>query len=416
MTNPTFGMELTLVNNQPKPAIWADMSVVGIIGTAPNADTAVFPLDTPVAIYSDDTASLTSLGVGGTLVDAINLLNDQLVGFQAAARVVVVRVDAGADAAATITNMVGDGISTGVSAFLSAGAQLGVTPRLICAPGFTGTLATDGTANPVTVALVPILERLVAHAVVDGPGTTEAAAATWRAAMSSQRLIPVEPAALVYSGGVNVTVPLSPAVIGIAVARDYQFGGRPFHSWANQAVQGIVGPSRPIAFSLTDGATEGQTLLAANIGILIRGEMGVANAINSGGYVFIGTDNAGSDPNWQFYNVTRGRDYIHLMLLQSLQQYLGKYNLTGQTVQSVVNTMTKALTTLKSQGDILGYKISFTRNSNNTTDLQAGKFTIDFQAQEAPVLRNIAINSGQYLPAVNALLSDLIAQLGNVSG
>ncbi len=37
--------------------------------------------------------------------------------------------------------------------------------------------------------------------------------------------------------------------------------------------------------------------------------------------------------------MTRGRDYIHLMFLRTLRFYLGRFNITGQTVQAVLNTM-----------------------------------------------------------------------------
>jgi hypothetical protein len=165
-------------------------------------------------------------------------------------------------------------------------------------------------------------------------------------------------------------MPLSPAVIGIGVRRDHEKQGRPFHSWANQPVQGIVGPSRPINFSLTDGATEGQRLLSHNVGVLLRGELGVETAIASGGFVYVGTDNAGEDDLWRFYNVTRGRDYIHLMFLRTLRFYLGRFNLTGQTIQAVLNTMGFAMRDLKADGDILGYEVKFTRDQNSAEELR----------------------------------------------
>lgn len=209
---------------------------------------------------------------------------------------------------------------------------------------------------------------------------------------------------------------MSPAVAGIAVRRDHEFNGRPFHSWANQAVQGILGPSRPINFSLTDGATEGQTLLGANIGILVRGEMGVETAIASGGFVFIGTDNAGNDDLWRFYNVTRGRDFIHLMLLRTLRSYLGKFNITGQTLESVISTVKFALRDLKATGDILGYEVRFDRDLNSPDNLRLGKVVINFAAEEAPVLRYLGIQSSRYRPALDALLDDLLAQVGVING
>ena len=415
MSDPTFGISIARVDNEPRPAVYSDMSVVGIIGTAPDADEATFPADTPVFMYSDDAAKLTALGASGTLKDAITLINAQLGDFEVAAKVVVVRVEAGADADATIANIVGDGVSTGVNAFVSAGPSLGVIPRLICAPGFTSQrVAPD--ANAVCAALPALLSKLLAHAVVDGPATSAQDAKDWRETISSTRIIPVEPAVKILSGTETAVVPMSPAVIGIAIRRDHEYQGRPFHSWANQAMQGIVGPSRPINFSLTDGATEGQDLLAANIGILIRGEMGVESAIASGGFVFVGTDNAGDDDLWRFYNVTRGRDYIHLMFLRTLRFYLGKFNLTGQTIQAILNTMTIALRNLKADGDILGFEVKFTRDQNSAEELRQGRFTVNFAAEEAPVLRYLGIQSARYRPALDALLSDLLAQVDAVTG
>ncbi len=415
MSDPTFGISLTRIDNEPRPAVVSDMSVVGLIGTAPDADADVFPLNTPVFLYSDDAAKLSSLGATGTIRDAVNLINAQLGEFQVAAKVVIVRVTEGANATATITNIVGNGTTTGLSAFLSAGPDLGVIPRLLCAPGFTSQ-RTAPDANAVCAALPAICAKLLAHAIVDGPATTEQAAIDWRETISSDRLIPVDPAVKILSNGDTVVVPLSPAVVGVAVRRDHEKQGRPFHSWANQPVQGIVGPSRPINFSLTDGATEGQRLLSANIGVLLRGEMGVETAIAQGGFVFVGTDNAGEDDLWRFYNVTRGRDYIHLMLLRTLRFYLGRFNITGQTIQAVVNTMNIALRDLKADGDILGYEIKFTRDQNSPESLRQGRFTVNFAAEEAPVLRYLGIQSARYRPALDALLDDLLAQVGVVNG
>lgn len=415
MSDPTFGISITRIDSEPRPPVWSDMSVVGVIGTAPDADATTFPVDTPVFMYSDDAAKLTALGAAGTLKDALLLINSQLGEFQVAAKVVLIRVTEGADADATIANIVGDGATTGISAFLRAGPEIGVIPRLLCAPGFTSQ-RTAPNANAVCAALPAICEKLLAHAVVDGPATTEQDAIDWRETISSQRLIPVDPAVKVYDNGVTVVQPASPAIVGIGVRRDHEKQGRPFHSWANQPIQGIVGPSRPVNFSLTDGATEGQRLLSANIGVILRGEMGVESAIASGGFVFIGTDNAGADDLWRFYNVTRGRDYIHLMLLRTLRTYLGKFNVTGQTIQAILNTMDTGMRNLKADGSILGYELKFTRDQNTPEELRQGRFTINFAAEEAPVLRYLGIQSARYRPALDALLDDLLAQVGTITG
>lgn len=405
---PTFGLTISMIDGEPRPATWGDLSILGIIGVAPDADPDVFPYDEPVLVRTSDAAMITALGAAGTLADSLKMVNAQLGELKASALAVVVRVTAGADTAATIANIVGDGALTGVSAFLRAPEELGYTPRLLAAPGFTSQIAEGATGNAVVAALAGICPRLLAHAVVDGPGTTFADAQAWRESINSQRIIPVEPGVrLIDADGDTYTAPLSPAILGVAVRRDAEFEGRPFHSWANQAVQGIVGPSRPVKFSMTDDTTEGQMLLAANVGILTRGELGVDGGIADGGFVFIGTDTAGSDELWRFYNVTRGRDYIHLMCLKTLRTYLGRFNITGQTIQAILNTLRSALNQLKAAGDIIDFKVDFFPDENSPEDLRAGHLTVSFLAEEAPVLRRINIKSGRYRSALEGMIEEL---------
>jgi phage tail sheath protein FI len=412
MTEPTFGITFLRDDNEPRPAVGSDLSVVGIVAPAPLADPDAFPLDTPVLVFSDQSAMTAKLGAG-PIYDAFEAINQQLAELQIAAKVVVVRVAEGADLAETIAKIRGDAnAKTGIHALLDAGTILGVVPRLICCPGYTSQRFGEDEANAVVAALPAVLDKILGVAVVDGPGTTRQDAVDWRETISSKRIIPVEPATKVMTADGSIVVkPFSPYVIGRAVRRDFEKGGFPFHSWANQPINGIVGPSRPIAFSLTDGATEGQDLLASNIGVLIRGEIGVETAIADGGFVYVGTDTCADDELWRFYNVVRGRDYIHLLFLKTLRYYLGKFNITGQTVQSVLNTMEFALRDLKADQHILGYQVGFTKDQNSPENLRLGKFTVRFAAEEPPVLRRLVIQSARYRPALDALLNDLLTQL-----
>jgi uncharacterized protein len=276
----------------------------------------------------------------------------------------------------------------------------------------TITATVSDLANAVCAALPGLLNALIAHAPVTGPHSTLQAYNDWRATLSSQRLIPVE--TWVKVGNPAVEIDSVGAVLGVAVRRDHENGGRPFKSWANQPVQGIVGPNRGIDFSLTDGANEAQTILSQNGGVIIRGQAGVEGAIASGGFVFIGTDNAGDDELWRFYNVTRGRDYIHLLMLRTLREFLGRFNITGQTVEAVTNTMKSALRDLQAEGDILGYRVYFERDLNSPENIRQGRFVVNFDAEEAPVLRQLTIRSSRYRPALDALLDDLVAQINTL--
>lgn len=418
MTTPTFGVSIIREDNEPRVVASADLSVVGIIGTAPAADAEAFPVDTPVSIFSNDTAAMTLLGATGTLRNAINLINAQLGDFQAAARVVVVRVTEGASDDLTIANIVGDGIASGINAFLKAGPDLGVTPRLICAPGFTHQQEDDEgdlLANPVCAAIPAVLTKLLAHAVVLVDPTSQTTAIDARETLASERIIPIAARVKVQVGASVLTLDAAPAVIGVAVRRDFEKNGLPFWSWANQPIQGILGLERNMPFSLTDGATEGQTLLAANVGIITRGEMGVDSALTSSGFVFIGTDNSGTDELWRFYNVTRGRDFIHLKVMGSVKQYLGRFNITRQTIQAIENSAKQILDDLQAEGAILGHRVTFRESDNSPEDLRAGQITILFEAEEAPVLRRITLRSARYRPALEALIADLAAQSGGTA-
>jgi phage tail sheath protein FI len=580
MADPIFGISIRKIDNEPRPAIGADLSTIGLIGPAPGADTEKFPLNTPVLIHSNDVFLAGALGSLGYLGDAVRGINDQLAETQFAARIIIVRTAEGTDAdpavktQQTINNITGSVLNgTGIHAFMKAVQLYGFTPRVICAPGYTGQLAnsvdvvsrvsggagyiegqkyaltftaggpsavqaegyaygrSDGTlgpavldtpgawytapptvtaetprkfpigvvitaagtghaigdkiglasgivlsvtgigaggsvtavevadvgpgitganpanpmaqtsssgvgtgatftvtwttataatytatvatgANPIVASLTGLLNKLMGVAVVESTGSSYVNDLEWRETFQSERLIPL-------SGGVKVTDPVTGAVVvrpfaprfaGMLVAVDHEKGA-PFHSAANRPVQGIVGPSRNISYALTDDANEAQELLRANIGVLVRGEIGDDFAIASAGFVAIATDTAAEDPLWQMYNVRRGRDFIHLTLLRALRFYLGRYNIIGHTVQATVNTMRGVLRDLHADGHILGYRVNFRAEGNSPEQIRLGRLAIGFAAEEPPVLKHLTIESARMRDAIDAMVADLASQL-----
>ena len=267
-------------------------------------------------------------------------------------------------------------------------------------------------ANPIVAGATPICNQLLGHMIVESAGSSMQNDLDWRETMQSHRLIPL-------SGGCRVMDPVTSYIVirplcsrmaGIMVRRDHETGA-PFHSAANQPVQGIVSPNRDIGFNLTDSANEAQELLGANIGVLVRGEIGDDFAIASGGFVLISTDNAGEDPLWMMYNVMRGRDYIHLGMLKTLRYFLGRYNIIGHTVQAILNTMQFFLRDLHADNHILGYKVNFRTEGNSPEQIRMGHLTVGFQAEEPPVLKHLTIESARYREAIDAMVSDLATQL-----
>ena len=118
-----------------------DTSVIGLLATAPDADPALWPLNTPTLITNPSQAA--TLGDDGTAKDNLDSIFDQVI-----TQVVLVRIDEGADAAALIANAVGDFATlTGIHAFLKA-ESLGLPrPKLLLAPGIGSATAIDGVAS-----------------------------------------------------------------------------------------------------------------------------------------------------------------------------------------------------------------------------------------------------------------------------
>lgn len=147
------GVEVVEIDDGRRPIQTVRSSVIGLIGTAPDADAAAFPPNTPVLIAGNRTeaAKLDLGGNGeGTLPEAIDAVFDQY-----GAVVIVVRVEEGTTEAETLANILGGvdaatGAYEGVHAFLAAESVVGQTPRILIAPGFTGDRPAGVSAVTVT--------------------------------------------------------------------------------------------------------------------------------------------------------------------------------------------------------------------------------------------------------------------------
>lgn len=147
------GVEVIEIDNGPRPIRTVRSAVIGLVGTAPDADDTQFPLNTPVLVAGNrlEAAKLDTVGgKAGTLPRAIDGIFDQ-----AGALVVVVRVEEGADDPATLSNVIGGidpvtGLATGVHVFRDAASVIGQTPRILIAPGFTHQ-RTDDAVTAITV-------------------------------------------------------------------------------------------------------------------------------------------------------------------------------------------------------------------------------------------------------------------------
>lgn len=368
------GIEVLEIDAGPRPIQTVRSSVIGLIGTAPSADATAFPLNTPVLIAGSrrEAAKLDTVGTGlGTLPGAIDSIFDQ-----AGAVIVVVRIEEGSTPAETLANIIGGVNATtgeyeGVQAFLGAESKLGVSPRILIAPGFTSDRPEDpenpGTflANPVVSELVGIAERLRAIIVADGPNTTDEAAVAWAGDFGSPRVYVVDPGVKKLIDGAVANAPASPCVAGLIAKSD---NDRDFWwSPSNQNINGIIGTTRAVDFALDD----------ANARANLLNEHGIATIIRQDGYRLWGNRTLSSDPKWMFLSVRRTADIINDSLLRAHLWAVDR-NITKTYIEDVTEGVNAYLRYLTNIGAILGGRCWANPDLNTPDQIAQGKVFFDF--------------------------------------
>ena len=386
------GTEVVEITDGTRSIRTVKSSVIGLIGTAPDANAATFPLNTPVLIAGNPYEAAL-LGVTGTLKDSVDGIFDQT-----GAMIVVIRVDEGADLAGTISNVVGDATTgTGVHAFPSAESEVKVTPRLLVAPGFTAD-RTGGLANAVVSELVGIASRLRAIVIADGPNTTRAEAITYREDWGSDRVYVVDPMCKVWDTETsqNVDQPASARVAGIISRMDNEHGF--WWSPSNQVINGITGVSRPISFGLSDTNSEANLL----------NENEVATIIHKDGYRLWGNRTTATDPQWAFLSVRRTHDMVYESIEEAFlwaQDRPFSANLLLD-IQESVNAYLRHLTKV---GALLGGKCWVDPHLNTAETMAAGQLYVDFDNEAPAPLERLTFrahrNNGYYEELVEQVLA-----------
>ncbi|WP_341815460.1 phage tail sheath subtilisin-like domain-containing protein [Wolbachia endosymbiont (group B) of Idaea biselata] len=354
------GVNVIEVTSGAKTVRTAKSSVIGVIGTAPEADEQKFPLNSPVLIVGS-LKEAAKLGKSGTLPSAINGIFSQI-----GATVVVIRVEE----SETIQNIIGGvdketGEYQGIEAFLSSESIVHVLPRILIAPQFTHQLPEDG-KNPAVAALVPIAEKLRSIIVADGPNTNDEEAIKWRKSVGSSRVYVVDPWVKVFIEGKEEILPPSSFVAGLIAKVDSEQGF--WHSPSNKEINGIIGTSRPIDFTL------GNTNCRANH----LNENEVTTIIHQNGYRLWGNRTCSNDAKWTFLSVRRTADLINDSLLRAHLWAVDR-NITKTYIDDVIEGVNSYLANLKAQGAIISGKCYATPELNTPANIASGKVSFDFE-------------------------------------
>lgn len=385
------GVEVIEIDEGIRPIQTVKSSVIGLIGTAPDAVAATFPLNTPV-LLANQPRKAADLGDAGTLKDAVDAIYDQT-----GATIVIIRVEEGVDTTATMSNIVGDGaLGTGVHAFLSAENEVKVLPRILCAPGFTGDRPAAA-ANPVVAELVGIAEKLRAVIVADGPNTTTTEAITWREDWGSARVYVTDPAVKIWDTALSQAVvqPVSARVAGAIAKRDNERGF--WWSPSNQVLNGIVGTARPIGFNMSDPNSEANLL----------NENEVATVVLKDGYRLWGNRTCSDDPLWAFLSVRRTADMVYESVERAFLWAMDR-PLSAQLVLDIQDSVQAYLGSLQARGAILGGTVWLDPELNTPDQLMAGKLYLDFDIEPPAPLERLTFrahrNAGYYEELVNQVL------------
>lgn len=358
------GIENITVDDGSRPITTVRSSTIGLVGTAPDADPLIFPVNTPVLIAGSRTEA-AKLGLTGTLPDAIDSIFDQI-----GAVVIVVRVEEGASEAETLANVLGGvdantGQYEGVHAFVAAENITGFVPKIFIAPGFTHT-RTSKTANPVVAELSGIADRLKAVIIADGPNTNDADAIAYAGDFGSKRIYVVDPKSKkTGTDGTTITSWSSAHVAGLIAKSDNERGW--WWSPSNQNINGITGTARAIDFAMGDTSSRANLLNEKNVNTIIRQD----------GYRLWGNRTLSSDSKWQFLCVVRTADMIDESL-KAAHLWAVDRGITKNYVNDVVEGVNSYLRYLTNIGAILGGQCWADPELNAADVIKSGKVYFDF--------------------------------------
>ena len=358
------------INEGTRPVRTISTAVVGMVCTASDADAMLFPLNKPVLI-TDVLSASGNAGELGTLAKSLDAIADQ-----SSPVTVVVRVEEGADAAATASNIIGGvtaGQYTGMKALLAAEAQLGVRPRILGVPGL------DSLA--VTTELVTIAQQLRGFAYASAfECETVSEAILYRANFAARELMLIHPDFISWDTATNAAAPASAVAraLGLRAKIDQQTGWH--KTLSNVAVNGVTGISRDIQWDLQSSANDAGLLNADEVTTLIQRD----------GFRFWGSRTCSDDPLFAFESATRTAQVLMDTIADGLFWAVDK-PMHPSLVRDILETINAKFRDLKAQGYIIDGQAWYDEAANSATTLKAGQLAIDYDYTPVPPLEDLTL-------------------------
>lgn len=280
------------------------------------------------------------------------------------------------------------------------------------AASFTGSISgTTLTVSGAVTGTIAAGQVLSGTGVATGTTIVSGAGTSWVVSTSqtvSSTTLATAPPSAIYTDGVAEAA-------GAQVAVDFQNAGVPGWTISGQQINGILGLKNTYSFSLTDGSTQGQQLLADQVAVIEPGAIASDTAIAASGYVWAGVWNASTVATAWFVNKRRMKDFVNLALVKAIRQRLGVDNVTPHAVQAVLNDMTVLGSWLLSKQISLGFAVSFVPSQNSPTQLSQGQFVVSFANETPAPITQVTVESQDYPEALTVELATIIAAANTLS-
>ena len=379
MSSYHHGVRVIEINEGTRPIRSIQTSVVGLVATGPAADSSFFPEDRPV-LLTDIMKGIDKAGNSGTLPYALDAIKDQCNPLT-----VVVRVKEGADDAKTTSNVIGgidSGKRKGLQALLAAKAQLGVTPRILAAPGLDNA--------DVAAELASIAEQTRAFAYVSAYGAeTKEDAVAYRNNLGSREVMVVWPDFVSWDTAKNQerNAWATARALGLRAKLDEDTGWH--KTLSNVPVLGVSGISKDVSWDLQNPSTDAGHLNSNEVTTLI----------NEKGFRFWGSRTCSADPLFAFENYTRTAQVLADTMAEAHMWAVDK-PLHASLATDIIEGINAKLRDLVANGYLIGASCWYDSSVNTKDTLKAGKLTIDYDYTPVPPLENLMLKqriTDQYL-------------------
>ena len=378
-TDYHHGVRVIEINEGTRPIRTVQTAVIGFVATAAQADAAFFPENRPV-LLTDILDGLDKAGDSGTLPYVLDAIKDQCNPLT-----IVVRIPQGKDKTETTSHTIGGvkkGRRTGLQALMAAKAQLGVTPRILGAPGLDN-------AN-VAAELAGIAAQLRAFAYVSASAAeTKEDAVKYRNNFGQRELMVVWPDFISWDtvGNAEREAWATARALGLRARLDEDIGWH--KTLSNIPVAGVSGLSKDVSWDLQSPATDAGYLNSHEVTTLI----------NEKGFRFWGSRTCSADPLFAFENYTRTAQVLADTMAEAHLWAVDK-PLHPTLARDIVEGVAAKMRELVANGYLIGGSAWYDPRSNTKEALKSGKLAIEYDYTPVPPLENLMLRqriSDRYL-------------------